>query len=161
MTLPRLPWPVTVIVGSLVLAVVGYTLPSSNQPEVRTLVRIGACTLHVEVADTPARRATGLGHTAALRADGLLLRWPRPALHAIWMRDMRYPLDLAWIDRAHVVTATLTNVAPCASDPCPIHAPSGAADSIAVLETAAGRLAACDARVGQTVAVTSVAGDAR
>jgi len=125
------------------------------------VVHIGSCTLHVEVADAPARRATGLSHTAALRADGLLLRWPRPALHAIWMRDMRYPLDLAWIDQAHVVTATLTNVAPCESDPCPIYAPSGAADSVAVLETDAGRLAACDARVGQAVVVTSVAGDAR
>ena len=161
MICPRLPWPVTVVLGSVVLAFIGYLLPGPDRPEVRTLVRIGDCTLHVEVADTPARRATGLSHTAALRADGLLLRWPRPALHAIWMRDMRYPLDLAWIDKANVVTATLTDVVPCAADPCPIYAPSGAADSVAVLETTAGRLAACDARVGQTVVVTSLAGDAR
>ena len=157
----RIPWPLTVLFGSALCAAAGYALTARRPPDVGAVVRIGCCTLHVEVADTPARRATGLSHTAALRADGLLLRWPRPALHAIWMRDMRYPLDLAWIDKANVVTATLTDVVPCAADPCPIYAPSGAADSVAVLETTAGRLAACDARVGQTVVVTSLAGDAR
>jgi hypothetical protein len=113
-----------------------------------TSVRIGSCVLQVEVAETPARRATGLSHATALPADGMLLRWERPALHAIWMRDMRYPLDLAWLDEAHVVRAVLADAPPCAETPCEIYAPPGAAASTAVLETAAGRLAACGVRVG-------------
>ena len=115
------------------------------------VVHAGDCQLRVTVADTPQRRATGLSGTATLPADGLLLRWPRPGLHAIWMAGMAYPLDLAWIDREHIVQAVLHDVPPCAGEPCPIYAPPGAANSMAVLEAAAGRLAPCGVRPGQAL----------
>lgn len=125
-----------------------------------SVLRAGSCQLWVEVADTTPRRATGLGHTAALRADGLLLRWPRPGLHAIWMRDMAYPLDLAWLDVEGVVRAALSNVPACPREPCPVYAPAGAAASAAVLEVAAGRLAACGLRVGSLVTPAPAAAEA-
>ena len=81
------------------LAGVAHLAMSVREPTpTTTALRVGACHVRVEVANTPSRRATGLSHTTALPADGLLLRSERPALHAIWMREMHYPLDLAWLD---------------------------------------------------------------
>ncbi len=140
-------------VGLAIAFQVAFRL-SEEQPAGLRL-RAGACFLLVDVADTPTRRETGLSHTAALRADGLLLRWPRPSLHAIWMRDMAYPLDLAWLDADDVVRAVLSNAPPCTAAACPIYAPPGAASSMAVLEVAAGRLAACGVRVGDSIQLAS------
>lgn len=140
-----------VVAGAVHLAM---SFAESASP--RTSLRVGACTLSVEIADTPARRATGLSHTTALRADGLLLRWDRPGLHAIWMRDMQYPLDLAWIDQDAVVRALMSDVAPCRSEQCDIYAPPGVAATTAVLETPAGRLGACGVRVGSSVVLAPV-----
>lgn len=115
----------------------------------------GTCVLHVSVADTPARRATGLSDTDAPAGDGLLLRWNRPGLHAIWMQGMRYPLDLAWLDDDGIVRAIVEGAPPCVAEPCEIYAPAGAASSSSVLEVEGGRLAACALRVHDRVTFTA------
>lgn len=125
----------------------------AKQSPSATLVA-GTCVLHVFVADTPARRATGLSDTDAPPRDGLLLRWDRPGLHAIWMQGMRYPLDLAWLDDDGIVRAIVEGAPPCAAEPCEIYAPAGAASSSSVLEVESGSLAACDLRVHDRVSVT-------
>jgi len=140
------------LAAALVLAGVTHLAMSlaEEAPE-PTVIRIGTCRLQVEIANTPTRRSAGLSDRVTLRDDGLLLQWDRPGLHAIWMRDMRIPLDLAWIDEANVVRAVLADVPPCIGESCPIYAPPGAAASVAVLETSAGRLAACGVRAGDRV----------
>lgn len=122
---------------------------------------VGACVLRVALADTPDRRATGLSNTDRVPDDGLLLRWERPGLHAVWMKDMRYALDLAWIDEAGVIRALVERAQPCAALPCSIYAPPGAASAIAVLETSSGRMASCAASVRDTVYIDADAGGAR
>lgn len=126
----------------------------STRSKAATLVA-GTCVLHVSVADTPARRATGLSDTDTPPGDGLLLRWDRPGLHAIWMQGMRYPLDLAWLDDDGIVRAIVEGAPPCVAEPCEIYAPAGAASSSSVLEVESGRLAACGVRVHERVTLTA------
>jgi hypothetical protein len=92
-------------------------------------------TIVVEVADTAEARSSGLANRETLSGvDGLLLKWEAPGRHPIWMRGMRFSLDLLWIDAEGRVLAALTDVPPCPADPCPLYEPPGSDRSVAVLE---------------------------
>ena len=78
------------------------------------------------------------GRDTLTEVDGLLLKWESPDRHPIWMKGMRFPLDLVWLDADGRVVAALTNVPPCLAEPCPLYEPDGSERSVAVLEMRAG-----------------------
>jgi hypothetical protein len=106
----------------------------------------------VEIAVTAASRSAGLSNRRDLRGvDGLLLKWDTPGRHPIWMADMRFPLDLAWIDASGRVLALLANVPPCPGQPCQLYEPQGTDRAVAVLELRAGAAANHGIAVGATL----------
>jgi uncharacterized membrane protein (UPF0127 family) len=136
----RSPLHVAVVGGgvslALLTAVIWTTIDRRDRP---TTIETPDGTIVVEVADTPAARSAGLSNREKLaRFDGLLLKWDAPGRHPIWMADMRFPLDLAWIDVNGRVIAILANVPPCPRQPCPLYEPEGTDRSVAVLELRAG-----------------------
>lgn len=61
-------------------------------------VRVGNVPIYVEVADTPASRVQGLSNRDSLGANsGMLFIFDRADYHRIWMKDMRFPIDVIWI----------------------------------------------------------------
>jgi uncharacterized membrane protein (UPF0127 family) len=54
------------------------------------------------------------------------------------MADMRFALDLVWIDDRDTVLAVLNSVPPCSQQPCPLFEPPGTDAATAVLELPAG-----------------------
>ena len=86
-------------------------------------VRINDNRYRVELATTAAERQRGLMHRASLAADrGMLLVYPRDGEHAIWMKNMRIPLRVFWIDADYRVVA-VRRLEPCRADPCPTYRP--------------------------------------
>jgi uncharacterized membrane protein (UPF0127 family) len=70
----------------------------------RADVRIGDCELHVEIADTPQRRATGLSGRSALPADqGMLFVFAYPQRLDFWMKDTAIPLSIAFISSEGII----------------------------------------------------------
>ena len=122
---------------ALVLSLVWISVDGWKHPELVQLIA-PAGLLRVELADTAARRAAGLSHRDVVLGDGLLLQWEAPGRHPIWMAEMRFPLDVAWLAGDGHVLAVLTNVVPCAAEPCPLYAPAGTDTSVGVLELPAG-----------------------
>ncbi len=121
---------------ALLTAVIWTTVDRRDR---RTTLETPDGTIVVEVADTPGGRSAGLSNRENLAGfDGLLLKWDAPGRHPIWMADMRFPLDLAWIDANGWVIAVLANVPPCPRQPCPLYEPEGTDRSVAVLELRAG-----------------------
>ena len=60
---------------------------------------VGALHYNVTLAVTPAEWERGLSGTPQLPADeGMLFLFPDAAVRSFWMKDMRYPLDIVWID---------------------------------------------------------------
>jgi uncharacterized membrane protein (UPF0127 family) len=92
----------------------------------------------VEFANTPTTRAAGLSNRDAVTGDGLLLHWDAPGRHPIWMAEMRFALDLVWLDERDTVLALLDSVPPCSQQPCPLYEPPGTDAATAVLELPAG-----------------------
>lgn len=79
--------------------------------------------IRVEIARTSERRSRGLSGRSQLGADGFLLIWPNAGVHPIWMADMRFALDVVWLDAGHHVLAIESNAQPCAATPCPFIQP--------------------------------------
>ncbi len=55
------------------------------------------------VVNTPTSRQQGLSGRDQIGADGMLFVFPQSAKHQFWMKDMRFDLDLIWIERGRAV----------------------------------------------------------
>ena len=62
-------------------------------------ILIGSTTIPVEIASTPTTIDKGLAHRRALEASsGMLFLFNHSAKFKFWMRGMRFPIDIIWID---------------------------------------------------------------
>jgi uncharacterized protein len=126
------------------------TVDRRNRPSVLIETPNGA--VLVELANTLAARSAGLSNRQRLEGiEGLLLKWDTPGRHPIWMADMRFPLDLAWIDASGRILAVLANVPPCPGQPCQMYEPGRTERAVAVLELRAGAAANYGIAVDTTV----------
>ncbi|MBI4054046.1 MAG: DUF192 domain-containing protein [Candidatus Doudnabacteria bacterium] len=58
----------------------------------------------VELAQTPEERRLGLSRRKELLSgEGMLFIFPEKGYHSFWMKDMKFPLDLVWIDDGRIV----------------------------------------------------------
>ncbi len=74
---------------------------------------VGAAVLQVEIAQTAEQKITGLSHRPSLaEGRGMLFIFDTDDTHGIWMKDMRFPIDIIWIDAAMKVVHIEKSVAP-------------------------------------------------
>lgn len=77
----------------------GMLFPPRVVTENGPVVRIGNVPIRVEVANTDALRANGLGGRDSLGAtNGMLFIFDKSDYHQIWMKDMHIVIDVIWID---------------------------------------------------------------
>jgi uncharacterized protein len=85
--------------------------------ETATIVVGGTTTIHAEIADTFETRARGLGNRAGLKTGwGMLFISSSATVQNFWMKDMRFCLDIIWIERG-VITGAAENICPQPSAP--------------------------------------------
>ena len=136
--------------GLLALALLGCG--SSGSEPLRTVdVRIDGTTVRAEVAVTGAERSEGLSGRASLADDrGMLFVYPDHLERTYWMKGMRFPIDIVWIDRGHV-TGVEANVPVPVGDNLPLYPSRAPADR--VLEVRAGWAARHGVERGDRVSV--------
>lgn len=67
----------------------------------------------LQVANTPAERALGLGVRASLPSDqGMLFVFGQSAVQCFWMKDMHFPLDMIWLSTNKQVEYIQSDVSP-------------------------------------------------
>ena len=111
----------------------------------------------LELALTPEEIANGLMFRPSLAENrGMLFIFGEPRRPAFWMKNMLIPLDLVFLDGAGEVVDLITDVQPCAADPCPNYPPSS--PSLAVLEIGAGVAAAHGLEIGSMIVFDRVPG---
>lgn len=65
------------------------------------------------VADTSFERMRGLSNRRRLSVDeGMFFIFPSDDYHGIWMKEMRFPIDIIWIDGDMRVVDIKQNIAP-------------------------------------------------
>lgn len=76
----------------------------TEPPPGRAFVRFPQVQVVVELARTPEERTRGLsGHDPLGEREGMLFVFDEPGLYAFWMKEMRFALDLLWIEGGKVV----------------------------------------------------------
>jgi uncharacterized membrane protein (UPF0127 family) len=84
----------------------------SPQTSKRTVL-VGSTTLAVDVAETPAARAQGLSGRAELKdGKGMLFIFEQEGNWGIWMKDMRFALDIIWAASDGTIITVARNVGP-------------------------------------------------
>ncbi len=64
------------------------------------IFKIGGQVLQVGIASSSESREKGLSGTSILpKGQGLLFTFDRPDRYGIWMKDMKYPIDIYWFDK--------------------------------------------------------------
>ena len=111
--------------------------PEARSPD-HTPVHVGDAVVQAEIADDNAERALGLGERDRLARNAGMYFVLANDTPRIWMKGMRFPLDLVWIDDDRVVdvTADVPDQPNTPDAQLPIYSPSQPADR--VLEVNAG-----------------------
>ena len=77
------------------------------------------------VADTMLKRAIGLMYRESIApGTGMLFRFRSSGIYGIWMRNMRFPIDILWLDSQKRVIDMFENARPCRGLTCKTMYPS-------------------------------------
>lgn len=135
------------ILGLILLVTAAACRPQHASVEpAASEIRIRDARVQLEIADTPAAQRRGLGYRDALAWNhGMLFRYERPRVVSIWMKGMRFDIDIVWLRDGRIVDMHWR--APHEPrDPLPTYVPREISDM--VLEVPAGYAEAHGWRVG-------------
>lgn len=101
-------------------------------------VTVNGVEIIADVAATNDQRSKGLAVKDNLSEnEGMLFVFSAEREHSFWMKSMKFPIDIIWLDSHKEVVHVEHSLEPCASDsPCQTYKPYD--DSLYVLETVAG-----------------------
>ena len=101
-----------------------------------------------ELAVSPAQRQQGLMFRERINPDqGMLFVFEREGQHSFWMKNMKFAIDILWLDSEKRIIHIEQGVPPCESEDCPSYAPT--ASALYVLELAAGSVKRFDLKLYQ------------
>jgi len=94
-----------VIILILFAAVVSFQFSAKNGKNPTSTLIVNGNTFKVEIARTFAEQQLGLSGRNSLPQDqGMLFLFPKPDYYAFWMRNMKFSLDIIYINGDKVVT---------------------------------------------------------
>ncbi len=102
--------PLLLVLLAIALMVTSY-LAYSFLPD-RTFV-VNNERLNVVLANTPSQRSKGLSGRESLPKDqGMLFAFEEASEYCFWMQDMKFPLDIVWLDSSKKVIHIEESVSP-------------------------------------------------
>lgn len=106
-----LSWLLVVFALLLVGVAALYVLWPQLQPH--TTLRIGDGVFRTRVAKTEEERAKGLSGSSSLgNGNAMLLVFDHEQEWGIWMKDMKYPIDIVWLNKDKKVVHIVKNAPP-------------------------------------------------
>jgi uncharacterized membrane protein (UPF0127 family) len=103
-----------ILYGFLVVLALGALLaPTIFYQPPTTSFEVAGQSISLEIASSNAARERGLGGRAHVAANkGMLFVFDKPTATCFWMKDMRFPIDIIWLNAAKQVTYVQPSVAP-------------------------------------------------
>lgn len=125
----------------------------SNQYQHAKLT-INNTTLNVEEATTADQQTLGLSNRAHMANDqGMLFIFNKPQALAFWMYEMKFPLDIMWVNSQWQIVHIEQNLAPCPSKgTCQSYMPMQSAQY--VVEANAGFVKSNQIKLGDKITLT-------
>ena len=137
-------------VALLVLCAYLFFMPQSNPTLPTTTLSIGSTSLEVELATSPAQQEEGLsGRLSLAPGHGMFFVFDHADKWGIWMKDMRFPIDILWANENGIIVTIEHDVSP-ATYP---HSFYPSAEASYVLEVPAGYTQAQGIAIGQQIVV--------
>lgn len=70
--------------------------------------------INAEIADTPEKRERGLMNGEGLdQNNGMLFVFPEEGQYPFWMKNMKFPIDIIWINRDYRIVHIEKDAQPC------------------------------------------------
>lgn len=134
-----------ILISLAIVLVLIFMLRPKKTPAIKVCIH-NRCFL-AEVADTPEKRKKGLMFRQELGEDqGMLFVFKEEGIYSFWMKNMRFPLDIIWLDKNKKVVEIYSPALPC-RDVCKDITPSHPARF--VLELKAGSVLRHNIREGE------------
>jgi len=90
--------------GVVMLAAACNRLPGEASDYNQGSARLAGKIIDLDLAQTPDERAVGLGGRSGIgEAQGLLFLFSAPGYYEFWMKDMRFSIDILWINGDRIV----------------------------------------------------------
>jgi uncharacterized protein len=118
---------------------VGEATPTNSSTYRQVNVTVNGFELVADVAATNEQMTKGLSVRDALADnEAMLFVFDTAQEHSFWMKNMKFPIDIIWLDSDKTVVHIEHNLQPCSFDAfCPTYKP-GNNNALYVLETVAG-----------------------
>jgi uncharacterized membrane protein (UPF0127 family) len=119
--------------------IMGEATPTNASGYAEVKVTLNGIELIADLAATNEQRAQGLSVKDALAEnEAMLFVFDTAQDHSFWMKNMKFPIDIIWLDSNRTIVHIEHNLQPCNLDVlCPTHKPDNNS-AIYVLETVAG-----------------------
>jgi len=120
------------------------------------MLRVGrGPVIQVETVVSPAATKQGLsGRPSMPLGTGLFFVFPELAIQSMWMPNMRFPLDIVWLDEHLSVVSITYGAQPCSTNPCPSY--TSTYKALYAIEMNAGDAAKNGFNIGVPLAVVSL-----
>ncbi len=130
------------------VVIAGLTARFDSKKSTTEAVQINDTVLHIERAITPAEQEVGMAKFDSIPDDfGMLFVFEKPGRYAFWMKNMRFPIDIFWLDEnkqiIHIEKSVFPDTYPAIFEPSD--------EALYVLETAAGFSEKEKIKVGDTI----------
>lgn len=142
-----------VIVVLLTIFINSMILEKDQSAQIKeNIVILAGQKISVELADTGAKRAQGLSGRDPLPAGtGMLFIFDQPGVYPFWMNQMKFALDIIWIDKGKIVDIWANAPPPLAGQAIPRYSPK--AEALYVLEVNAEFVAEESLKIGDIVTI--------
>jgi len=121
-----------------ILLLVFLTLYCSGQAGKNRFIKVyfpDGFSATAELAVSDEERAQGLMFREKINEDqAMLFLFEEEDIHSFWMKNMRFAIDILWLDGRKRIVHIENRVPTCANDPCPSYVPAAAASYVLELE---------------------------
>lgn len=99
-----------IALGLILIAGVAMVISINHR---KAPISIGGQMIFARVADDDESRRKGLSNTAPLgEKEGMLFIFDTPSRWGMWMREMKYSIDIVWLDSEKRIVYIAKNVSP-------------------------------------------------
>jgi len=115
------------------------------------IAEIDGFILNFDLALTDKQKHDGLSIKSSMQEnEGMLFIFDEPTRQSFWMKGMKFPIDIIWLDENLSIVHIEKSLDPCETwNPCPAYKPT--AEALYVLETISGFSEEHDLKIGKRI----------